>query len=956
MTFPTRNLNLGSIKCDTNNSTVSTRTSTNVPNSLPAVLARNDLVLFGLLLVVALPNIEAMQFGGTSMLFYWALAFGLFAVPCTYVCCWLIRQAPADTPLFVWILQFMNERWRSFLLFLLWWSGVLGALSVMGLCLSMLQPLIPAGQNNLAVQSLLFAGVLALAILLNCLPLRLFRYILKAISLLYFAFFVLLISSAFLWIRAGHSTPGIVSHVISSRLPGTFSWPIFGLAILSLLGLHFLFLLDGEMRGSQRFLRHSTGYLWWSSGLILFALVTSTIALLLVEPTALAAQHNAPIRVISMILGPGAGLITQYLLAISNFGIVLIFFLLLSRGLLIGARLGYVPRSFSQLTRAGVPIRAILIQSALTVGGALALLVIAPNLLKTFAPPLLSATLLTDNQFCLVSSVANILWALFTALIFAFAFWFYLKKRRNGSMRWHECVCVPALCLCGFLTSLICAVTPLTPGWPDLFLSSRHWFPQAVLGLACSLLLAWLVSESPRRSALLREQHHLLAREKSLRWELQQTYARECNLHTRLREAYDELNYLYQKQERAATTDCVTGLPNHRACIQRLDEEIARCQSELTSCLVFFVDLDHFKVINDTWGHLAGDTILRQVAQRLNESLRPGDFVGRYGGEEFALLLACTTLFDAQAEAARLHQIIHATPYEWRGAREEQITIPVTASIGIAAYGVHGTQREELIQQADRAMYEAKLDGRNCVRIADVQAPIAQEMSPPIPNSTLHKHRQSEGSARDDARELLISAQALQALVAVVRAHDHFTHIHSHRLLQLAEETGRRLGVSDDDLFLMRLGGLLHDIGKIGIPEAILNKPGPLNEQEWEIMHRHPEIGARILQEIGGGFQLLVPLVLAHHERWDGRGYPRGLKGQEIPLPARVLSVVDAYDTMISHRPYKEPVPGAMARAELQRCAGTQFDPAVTNTFLSFLESIALDKRYNQFAKKMNIA
>ncbi len=194
----------------------------------------------------------------------------------------------------------------------------------------------------------------------------------------------------------------------------------------------------------------------------------------------------------------------------------------------------------------------------------------------------------------------------------------------------------------------------------------------------------------------------------------------EKELREELQGAYEELNRLYREQEQAALTDVVTGLFNHRAFIQRLDEAIARGQTEASRFLLVFLDLDHFKAINDTWGHLAGDAVLHEVAERLREALSPGDVAARYGGEEFALLLNLNGATRALgcSEGERLRQIIQSPPCSWPGAGETKTGITVTASIGVTMYGMSGTQRDQLIEQADQAMYRAKLDGRNCVRVA----------------------------------------------------------------------------------------------------------------------------------------------------------------------------------------------------------------------------------------------
>src|SRR5205085_12028521 len=167
-------------------------------------------------------------------------------------------------------------------------------------------------------------------------------------------------------------------------------------------------------------------------------------------------------------------------------------------------------------------------------------------------------------------------------------------------------------------------------------------------------------------------------------------------------------------------------------------------------------------------------------------------------------------------------------------------------------------------------------------------------------------------TTREEAKERV----AVQALTAAASAHDRGTSAHAQRLIRLAEATARNLGRSEEELRLIRLGALLHDIGKIGIPEAILHKPGPLTEEEWAVMRRHPDIGRQILEQTGGILQLLSHIIAAHHERWDGQGYPNKLAREAIPVSARILAVVDSYDAMTSDRPYRKAMSVAEARIE----------------------------------------
>jgi diguanylate cyclase (GGDEF)-like protein len=345
-------------------------------------------------------------------------------------------------------------------------------------------------------------------------------------------------------------------------------------------------------------------------------------------------------------------------------------------------------------------------------------------------------------------------------------------------------------------------------------------------------------------------------------------------------QAHSALTEAYATIEKQAQTDALIGLPNHRTIIAEIERELLHCQSSQRNCAIIFVDVDHFKQINDTWGHGAGDAVLCMVGQRLRDGVRNDDTVGRYGGEEFAILLTDIEQIEAVELAERLRCLLVDSPC-MRKQDETLVTIPITASFGVATYPLDGTTSKELIERADAAMYAAKQAGRNRVCLPDDEEEVA-------------------------VSELNVSQQ---------------------------------ITLENRTVQLIRLAAQLHDIGKMGIPDAILHKPGPLTPEEWAVMQSHPRMGQQILTQAGGRLDLISHIVVAHHERWDGQGYPYGLAQQEIPLGARILSVVDSYDAMTSTRPYREACSAAQALAELQRCAGSQYDPRVVDAFLQVLQA-----------------
>jgi diguanylate cyclase (GGDEF)-like protein/putative nucleotidyltransferase with HDIG domain len=364
---------------------------------------------------------------------------------------------------------------------------------------------------------------------------------------------------------------------------------------------------------------------------------------------------------------------------------------------------------------------------------------------------------------------------------------------------------------------------------------------------------------------------------------------------------------------RLALTDPLTGLGNHRHFHERLQRELERAEEQARPLTLCFVDIDDFKKINDRYGHPSGDRVLSQVGGRL----RQGGEAFRLGGDEFALLLDDHDEGMALAAAESIVERIATVDFDHIGT--------VTVSAGLATFPMQGHGRDELIRLADSALYWAKEHGKNRVRL---YRPDVVELS--------ELKRLAAGP--DKAARY----RAAASLAKAVDARDTYTGSHSERVSELAAKVAKRLGLDAEQIELTRLAGSLHDLGKLAIPEEILRKPGTLTDSERLVLERHPQIGFRMLDSLG--VDPVADLVLHHHERWDGAGYPEGLRGDEIPLGARIIFVTDAYDAMTSDRIYRPKRASQAALAELERCAGTQFDPGIVAAFAEELgQSISLE-------------
>jgi diguanylate cyclase (GGDEF)-like protein/putative nucleotidyltransferase with HDIG domain len=358
---------------------------------------------------------------------------------------------------------------------------------------------------------------------------------------------------------------------------------------------------------------------------------------------------------------------------------------------------------------------------------------------------------------------------------------------------------------------------------------------------------------------------------------------------------------------RLALTDPLTGLGNHRHFHERLQRELQTAEEDATTLTLCFVDLDDFKNVNDRFGHPSGDRVLSQVAGRL----RQGGEAFRLGGDEFALLLVDHDEEMALAAANSIVERVRTLDLDHIGS--------VTASAGLATFPVQGHGRDELIRLADSALYWAKEHGKNRVRH---YRPDVVELS--------ELKRLAAGPDR------AARYRAAASLAKAVDARDTYTGSHSERVAELSARVAMRLGLEVEQVELTRLAGSLHDLGKLAIPEEILRKPGGLTDSERLVLERHPQIGFRMLDSLG--VDPVADIVLHHHERWDGAGYPNGLHGQGIPLGARIIFVADAYDAMTSDRIYSPRRSSRAALAELERCTGTQFDPTIVAAFAEEVE------------------
>ncbi|MBE7713284.1 MAG: diguanylate cyclase [Cyanobacteria bacterium SIG26] len=402
---------------------------------------------------------------------------------------------------------------------------------------------------------------------------------------------------------------------------------------------------------------------------------------------------------------------------------------------------------------------------------------------------------------------------------------------------------------------------------------------------------------------------------------------------------------LLEQTNKYANTDTLTSLYNHRGFQEILAKEITKAKETETPLSVVMFDVNNISKINRELGHAKGDEVIKTIAEKIKQNIRANDSAGRYGGDEIAIIMPNTNTKDAKYLAEYITYCLSCCFVDDVG--------PIKVSVGVSTYPECTIDQEKLLILAEQAMFISQAkgykEGMSAIisssdfnfwddvaldSFAEVLAKRHSQIGINFEEELVHKFNQEEIINHNHLMEMVTS------IAGAIDAKDPYTKGHSTSVSRYAEALARAVNLPETEVERIKIGALLHDVGKIGIPESVLKKPGKLTDEEWEIMKQHPTIGAEKVLAPNEALRDLIPIVKYHHERLDGKGYPEQLKGDEIPLAARIVSVADAYHALVSDRPYRKGMPIEKACAILKEGAGIQWDSHLVRQFISIAPSL----------------
>ncbi len=403
---------------------------------------------------------------------------------------------------------------------------------------------------------------------------------------------------------------------------------------------------------------------------------------------------------------------------------------------------------------------------------------------------------------------------------------------------------------------------------------------------------------------------------------------------------------LIEKTNKYANTDTLTSLYNHGGFQEILKNEIENAEKTSTDLSVVMFDVNNISKINRELGHAKGDEVIKLLAEKIKQNIRSTDKAGRYGGDEIAVILPNTSTADAKYLAEYITYCLSCCFVDDVG--------PIKVSVGISTYPECSKNQEKLLILAEQAMYISQAkgykEGMSAIisssdfnfwddvaldSFAEVLAKRHSQIGIKFEEELVHKFTNEKIISQNHLIEMVTS------LAGAIDAKDPYTKGHSTSVSRYSEALARSLNLPEDEVQRIRLGALLHDVGKIGIPENVLKKPDRLLDDEWEIMKQHPVIGAEKVLMPNEALHEFIPIVKYHHEHYDGTGYPEKLKGDQIPYAARIVSVADAYHALISDRPYRKGMSVEKACEILKMGAGIQWDPDLVRHFITIAPSLA---------------